>query len=83
MSEPRYLTAHDLAARWELSKATVLDWFEDGRLPGIKLGGTKYGRVRFRESDVEAVEATWKAGATVSTVSRLQVIESGGAHERG
>lgn len=47
MSE-RLLTAAELAEHLALSTATVLDWFEAGRLPGFKLGRV----VRFRESEV-------------------------------
>ena len=46
----RLLTARELAELLGLSAATVLDWFEAGRLPGFKLGRV----VRFRESEVEA-----------------------------
>lgn len=42
------LTAAEIAERLALSTATVLDWWEAGRLPGFKLGRV----VRFRESEV-------------------------------
>jgi len=45
------LTARELAELLGLSPATVLDWFEAGKLPGFKLGGRA---VRFRESEVLA-----------------------------
>jgi excisionase family DNA binding protein len=45
------LTARELAEYLRLSPATVLDWFEAGRLPGFKLNGRA---VRFRLSEVEA-----------------------------
>jgi excisionase family DNA binding protein len=44
----RLLTAAELAEHLGLSTATVLDWFEAGRLPGFKLGRV----VRLRESEV-------------------------------
>jgi len=44
----RLLTAAELAEHLALSTATVLDWFEAGRLPGFKLGRV----VRFRDSEV-------------------------------
>src|SRR5262245_30066199 len=46
----RLITAAELADRLALSTATVLDWFEAGRLPGFKLGRA----VRFRESELLA-----------------------------
>jgi excisionase family DNA binding protein len=45
----RLLRAREVAALLGLSPATVLDWFEDGRLPGFKLSSRA---VRFRESEV-------------------------------
>ncbi len=46
----RLLTARELAEYLGLSTATVLDWFEAGRLPGFKLGRV----VRFRAREVDA-----------------------------
>jgi len=46
----RLLTTREVAELLALSTATVLDWFEAGRLPGFKLGRV----VRFRESEVLA-----------------------------
>jgi excisionase family DNA binding protein len=45
------LTARQLAGVLGVSPATVLDWFEDGRLPGFRLSSRA---VRFRESEVVA-----------------------------
>lgn len=59
MSEP-LLTARQVAEYLGLSAATVLDWFEAGRLPGFRLGGRKGGPVRFRLSEVEAVLEGWR-----------------------
>jgi excisionase family DNA binding protein len=56
----RLLTARELADYLGLSSATVLDWFEAGRLPGFRLGGRKGGPVRFRVSEVEAVLEEWR-----------------------
>ena len=61
MSE-RLLTARELAEYLGLSSATVLDWFEAGRLPGFRLGGRKGGPVRFRLVEVEAVLEGWRIG---------------------
>jgi excisionase family DNA binding protein len=67
----RLLTARELAGYLCLSPATVLDWFEAGRLPGFRLGGRKGGPVRFRLSEVEAALEGWRvngpaAGGEVS-----------------
>jgi excisionase family DNA binding protein len=48
----RLVTARELAELLGISTATVLDWWEAGRLPGFKLNGHA---VRFRPSEVE----TW------------------------
>lgn len=37
-----------------LSPATVLDWFEAGKLPGFKLGDGAAAPVRFREGELLA-----------------------------
>lgn len=58
----RLLTARELAEYLGLSPATVLDWFESGRLPGFRLGGRKGGPVRFRLGEVEAVLEGWRIG---------------------
>jgi excisionase family DNA binding protein len=47
----RLITSRELADVLGVAPATVLDWFEAGRLPGFKLGGRA---VRFRESEVLA-----------------------------
>jgi excisionase family DNA binding protein len=47
----RLLRAREVADLLGLSTATVLDWFESGRLPGFKLSSRA---VRFRESHVLA-----------------------------
>jgi excisionase family DNA binding protein len=46
----RLLTAAELAGLLGFSPATIVDWYERGDLPGLKVGG----RLRFRESEVEA-----------------------------
>ena len=60
MSE-RLLTAAELAERLALSTATILDWFEAGRLPGFKLGRV----VRFRETEVFAWLGAHRVGPGV------------------
>jgi excisionase family DNA binding protein len=54
------LTAAQLADKLGVSTHTVLDWFEDGRMPGFRLAagrdriGRPTGPVRFRESEIAA-----------------------------
>jgi excisionase family DNA binding protein len=62
----RLLTARELAEQLGLSAGTVVDWAEAGRLPGFRLGGTKGGRLRFRESEVVAVLESWRFGPAPS-----------------
>jgi predicted DNA-binding transcriptional regulator AlpA len=55
-----FLTVGDLAARWDVSKATVLDWHQQGRVPGaLRLGGTPRGRLRWPKQAVEEIERAW------------------------
>jgi len=42
-------TAADVAARLGVAPSTVYAWFEEGRLPGLKLGRL----VRFSEEDIQ------------------------------
>jgi excisionase family DNA binding protein len=65
--EDRWLRATEVAERWGMSPATVLDWFERGKLPGYRMGGTKGGRLRFRLSDIERVEESWRVDAATET----------------
>jgi excisionase family DNA binding protein len=44
----RLLTAREVAELLGFSAATIVDWSEQGRIPGFKVGG----RLRFRESEV-------------------------------
>jgi excisionase family DNA binding protein len=62
----RLLTARELAEVLGVSAGTVVDWSEDGRLPGFRLGGTKGGRLRFRESEVLGVLEGWRFGPAPS-----------------
>jgi excisionase family DNA binding protein len=59
VSEP-LLRARDVAELLAISPATVLDWFEAGKLPGFRLGGRIGSPVRFRQSEVLAVLETWR-----------------------
>lgn len=51
MTTEPYVTAADLAEYLSLSTSTILDRWERGELPGVKIGRA----VRFRISEVEAV----------------------------
>jgi excisionase family DNA binding protein len=63
----RLLRAREVAELLGLSPATVLDWFESGRLPGFKLSSRA---VRFRESEVLAwLDARYVASSDASGVS--------------
>jgi excisionase family DNA binding protein len=46
----RLLTTRELAEVLGFAPATIVDWFEAGKLPGFRVGG----RLRFRASEVEA-----------------------------
>jgi excisionase family DNA binding protein len=59
----RLLTARELADILGVKPATVLDWFEAGRLPGFRLGGRFGSPVRFRWSEVEAWLEEHRRGA--------------------
>lgn len=58
----RLLTARELGELLGLSSATVLDWWEAGKLPGFRLGGGSRGPVRFRRSEIEGQLETWRSG---------------------
>jgi len=58
VTEP-LLTARQVAELLGFAPATIVDWFEAGKLPGFKIGG----RLRFRLSEVEAWLETQRAGA--------------------
>ena len=58
----RLLTAREVGERLGLSTATVLDWFEAGRLPGFRLGGRVGGPVRFHEPDFLHLLESWRVG---------------------
>lgn len=51
MSACPLLRARDVADLLDVSPATVLDWWEAGKLPGFRLSSRA---VRFRESEVLA-----------------------------
>jgi excisionase family DNA binding protein len=55
----RLLTSRELAGLLGFSTATIVDWFEAGKLPGFRIGG----RLRFRESEILIWLETKRAGA--------------------
>ena len=52
MAGEEMLTVADVAERLKVPPATVRRWLRDGRLRGVRLGGTKLG-YRVRASDLE------------------------------
>jgi excisionase family DNA binding protein len=59
MTPEPLLTARQVAELLGFAPATVVDWYEAGKLPGFKIGG----RLRFRPSEVEAWLEAKRAGA--------------------
>jgi transposase len=57
------LTARDVGARFGVTAETVLRWRRDGRIRGIRLPGTKRGRLRFLPEEIDALIEAWKTGA--------------------
>jgi excisionase family DNA binding protein len=49
----RLLKAREVAEFLGLSRDVILDWWEDGRLPGFNLGDSEQSPVRFRLSEIE------------------------------
>jgi excisionase family DNA binding protein len=49
------LTARDVAERLGYSVDTVLRWTREGKLRGYRISGTKHGRLRYLEEDLEAL----------------------------
>jgi excisionase family DNA binding protein len=72
MSE-RLLRARDVADLLGVSPSTVLDWWEDGRLPGFRLSSRA---VRFRESEVLAWLEAKHEGKTQESFVALDRSES-------
>ena len=58
----RLLNARELAERWGVSPDTILDRYERGDLPGFNIFGKKGGPVRFRLSEIRALEESWRQG---------------------
>jgi excisionase family DNA binding protein len=50
----RLLTAREVAERLGFSTDTVLRWTREGKLRGYRVSGTKHGRLRYDEDDLEA-----------------------------
>jgi len=64
----RLITAQELGELFQLSTDTVLNWFEEGKLPGYRLGGKKGGPVRFRLFEIEGLLEGWRVPAVVLAV---------------
>jgi len=58
----RLLNARELGERWGISADTILDRWQAGEIPGFRIFGAKGGPVRFRESEIIALEETWRRG---------------------
>lgn len=55
--DERWLTAEDLAERFQVSVAAIRDWrVKHYGPPGVKFGSGKGGTVRYRLSEVERFE---------------------------
>jgi len=59
------LTARQLADYLAVSPDTVLDWFEQNKLPGFRLTGRVGAPVRFRLAEVEAWLEAGRVGPSV------------------
>jgi excisionase family DNA binding protein len=60
----RLLTAREVAERLGFSVDTVLRWTREGKLRGYRISGTKQGRLRYLEGDLEALLAERATMAT-------------------
>jgi excisionase family DNA binding protein len=56
MSE-RLRTARQVADRLGYSVDTILRWTREGKLTGYRVSGTKRGRLRYLDSDIDALLA--------------------------
>jgi predicted DNA-binding transcriptional regulator AlpA len=61
-SGEQYVTAREIAERFDLSPDTILRYYRDGRIPGRRLPGT-IRPVRFLWSEVEAA---WQDGVQLT-----------------
>lgn len=57
------LTAREVGAKLAVSAETVLRWRREGWLQGIRLPGTKRGRLRFRSEEIDALLGAGVTGA--------------------
>ena len=60
MTDDRLLNAREVAERWGVTANTVLDRWQAGELPGIRIFGSERGPVRFRLSEIIALEQSWR-----------------------
>ncbi len=57
--DDRLLNARELAERWGVHVEVIRDHYQRGELPGFSLYGRKGAPIRFRLSDIEALEEEW------------------------
>ena len=50
-SQPRLLKAKEVCAIFKITKPTVYDWMDKGKLPSIKIGSRRF----FKSEDVDAL----------------------------
>jgi excisionase family DNA binding protein len=61
----RLLRAREVAELLDLSPATVLDWWEAGKLPGFRLSSRA---VRFSEAEIQAWLEARRRGPALESV---------------
>jgi excisionase family DNA binding protein len=75
----RLLTAREVAERLGYSVDTIHRWTREGKLRGYRVSGTARGRLRYRESDLDAQLAE---RATAAPVREAPATLSGAADGR-
>jgi excisionase family DNA binding protein len=60
----RLLTARQVAELLGFSIDTILRWTREGRLPAHRVSGTKHGRLRYREDELDTLLAKRSTMAT-------------------
>jgi excisionase family DNA binding protein len=70
----RLLRAREVAEMLGVSMDWVLDRWQEGELPGFKLGGSPQSPVRFRLSEVEAWLEAHRGGSMVPPTRPLRLV---------